>query len=230
MKRGFILGKFMPPHAGHVTLIQSARALVDELSVLVCSQPADPIAGELRFGWMQELFPDCRILWHSEQAPQQPSETPDFWPRWKAIVAFHHPEPIDYLFAGETYGAELAKEVGGQFIPLGGRVLNADGHAIGGLSASAIREAPWCYWDYLPRPVRSHYALTVCLHGIESVGKSTLAELLARHYQTTLVIEYGRSHCETHGTSCSVDDLLLIGRAQQAMICGSFECWVQPTA
>ena len=26
MKRGFILGKFLPPHAGHVTLIESALA------------------------------------------------------------------------------------------------------------------------------------------------------------------------------------------------------------
>jgi len=48
VKRGFILGKFMPPHAGHVTLIQSARALVDELTILLCSLPDDPILGETR--------------------------------------------------------------------------------------------------------------------------------------------------------------------------------------
>ena len=218
MRRGFILGKFMPPHAGHVTLIEAARALVDELTILICSQTDDPISGELRVGWMRELFPDCRILWHSDPAPQQPSQAPDFWRRWKEIVAFHHPEPIDLLFAGEAYGAELAKQVGGLFVPLGGRILNADGHAIGGLSGSAIRAEPWRYWDYLPHPVRNHFAVTICLHGIESVGKSTLAERLAGHYQTTLVPEYGRSHCEVHGTDCSEDDLLLIGKAQQAMI------------
>jgi HTH-type transcriptional regulator, transcriptional repressor of NAD biosynthesis genes len=67
-------------------------------------------------------------------------------------------------------------------------------------------------------PVRNHYALTVCLHGIESVGKSSLAERLADFYGTTFVPEYGRSHCETHGTDCREDDLMLIGQAQQAMI------------
>jgi NadR type nicotinamide-nucleotide adenylyltransferase len=66
--------------------------------------------------------------------------------------------------------------------------------------------------------VRNHYAVTICLHGIESVGKSSLAQQLADHYRTTFVPEYGRSHCETHGTDCREEDLMLIGEAQQAMI------------
>jgi NadR type nicotinamide-nucleotide adenylyltransferase len=149
---------------------------------------------------------------------QQPGDDPDSWKIWTRIVAKHHPEPIDYLFAGESYGAELAARIGATFVPLGGRVLNADRDGIGGLSAAAIRASPWSHWDYLPGPVRDHYALTVCLHGIESVGKSTLAERLSKHYRTTFVPEYGRSHCEAHGTDCREDDLMLIGEAQQAMI------------
>jgi NadR type nicotinamide-nucleotide adenylyltransferase len=218
MKRGFVLGKFMPPHAGHVTLIASAQALVDELTILVCSLPEDPIPGETRLEWMRTLFPGCRVLLHSLTVAQQPGDDPDFWKIWSRLVAKYHPEPIDYLFAGESYGAELAGHIGATFVPLGGRVLNADRSGIGGLSASAIRAAPWGHWDYLPGPVRDYYALTVCLHGIESVGKSTLAERLADHYRTTFVPEYGRSHCEAHGTDCREDDLMLIGEAQQAMI------------
>ncbi|NUS99735.1 MAG: AAA family ATPase [Sphingomonas sp.] len=218
MKRGFLLGKFMPPHAGHVTLVQSARALVDELTILLCSLPDDPIAGEQRLEWMRWLFPDCRIEWHSKSVPQSPSDDPGFWETWTGIVARAHPEPIDYVFAGESYGRELAQHVGGTFVPLGGRILNADQGGIGGLSGDKVRADPWRYWPYLPHPVRNHFALTVCLHGIESVGKSTLAERLAEHYGTTFVPEYGRSHCETHGTDCREDDLMLIGEAQQAMI------------
>lgn len=218
MKRGFVLGKFMPPHAGHVTLIQAARALVDELTVLLCSLPDDPIPGEMRLEWMRGLFPDCRLLSHSQAIPQHPEGNSDFWETWKHIVERYHPEPIDYVFAGEAYGAELADHIGGTFVPLGGRVLNADQEGVGGLSGVAIRADPWSFWDYLPGPVRSHYGLTVCLHGIESVGKSTLAQRLAEHYRTILVPEYGRSHCEAHGTDCREDDLMLIGEAQQAMI------------
>jgi HTH-type transcriptional regulator, transcriptional repressor of NAD biosynthesis genes len=218
MKRGFILGKFMPPHAGHITLIQSAKALVDELTILLCSLPDDPIAGETRLEWLRELFPDCRIRWQSKPVPQQPIDNPEFWGIWERIVAKHHPERIDYVFAGEAYGVELARHVGGTFVPLGARILNADPKGIGGLKASDIRADPWSYWEFLPHAVRSHYSVTICLHGIESVGKSTLSERLADHYSTTVVPEYGRSHCETHGTDCREPDLMLIGEAQQAMI------------
>ena len=125
-------------------------------------------------------------------------------------MAKAHPEPINYLFCGEHYGAELACQVGGLFVPLGGRILGADGDGLGGLSGRAIRDDPWGHWRYLPAPVRNEYALTVCLHGVESVGKSMLAERLAAHYGTLLVPEYGRAHCELYGTDCREKDLLLI--------------------
>ncbi len=216
--RGFLLGKFMPPHAGHVALVEAARSLVDELTILVCWLPDDDIAGAQRLDWMKRLFPACRVIGHGAPVPQEPGDNPHFWPIWRSIVAKAHPEPIDYLFAGESYGAELACQVGGLFVPLGGRVLGADGEGLGGLSGRSVREAPWHHWRYLPAPVRDSYALTVCLHGVESVGKSMLAERLAAHYGTLLVPEYGRAHCEQYGTDCREQDLLLIGRAQQAMI------------
>jgi len=218
MKRGFLLGKFMPPHAGHMALIVAARKLVDELTILVGSLPDDPIDGALRVEWMRTLFPDCRIEWHNSPAPQDPSESPHFWAIWRQIVAKAHPEPIDYLFAGESYGEELAHQVGGLFVPLGARVLGADQSGLGGLSSTAVRADPWKHWQFLPPPVRDHYALTICIHGVESVGKSMLAERLAAHYSTVVVPEYGRVHCEVYGTDCREMDLLLIGQAQQAMI------------
>lgn len=51
MLRGLVLGKFMPYHAGHAHLIRTARASVDELTVLVCSIAREPIDGVLRHHW-----------------------------------------------------------------------------------------------------------------------------------------------------------------------------------
>ena len=218
MKRGFLLGKFMPPHAGHVALVNAARALVDELTILVCWLPDDPVSGEMRLAWMKQLFPTCRVIGQADPAPQDPTESADFWAVWKPIVAAVHPKKIDYLFAGEANGAELAKHVGGKFVPLGARILGADQAGLGGLSGSAVRADPFAHWSYLPPPVRDHYALTICLHGVESVGKSTLAERLAAHYDTIVVPEYGRAHCELYGTDCRDTDLRLMGLAQQASI------------
>jgi NadR type nicotinamide-nucleotide adenylyltransferase len=218
MTRGFLLGKFMPPHAGHQLLVETARRMVDELTILVCWLPDDPVPGPLRLAWMRELFPACRVIGHDAVVPQAPEDHPDFWPIWRGIVTTAHPEPIDLLFAGEGYGLRLAAEVGGRFVPVGARVMGQDEGGLGGVSASAIRVDPWAHWRWLPPPVRGHYARTICLHGVESTGKSVMAERLARHFGTIWVPEYGRAHCEAHGVDLAEGDLLLIGRAQQAMI------------
>ena len=216
-KHGFLLGKFMPPHAGHLSIIQTAQALVDELTILVCWLPNDPIPGELRLAWMRSLCPGCRVVGFDKVVPQLPEESPEFWSIWRSIVAEMHPEPIDMVFAGESYGARLAREVGGFFVPLGNRVLGAGSDRMGQISSSAIRANPVPHWPLLPPPVQAHYRKRLCLHGSESTGKSTLAALLAAQFDTIWTGEYGRSHCEVHSTELTLADLSLIANAQQAM-------------
>ena len=214
MTRGFVLGKFMPPHEGHVLLCDTARRLVDQLTILVCWLPDDPVPGPLRLAWMRELFPDCRVIGHDAIVPQQPADHPDFWPIWRDIVKAAHPEPIDRVFAGEAYGARLVEEVGAAFVLVGPRV-HPD------LSGSAVRADPWGHWRHLPAPVRPHYARTICLHGPESTGKSVLAEKLARHFGTIWTPEYGRVHCELFGFDLDAAGLVTIAEVQQAMIAAS---------
>ena len=208
----------MPPHAGHLFLCESAAVMVDRLTVLVCWLPGDPIPGEQRLAWMRELLPGATVIGHGAPVPQHPDDSDDFWPVWRAIVAKAHPEPIDLLFAGEDYGAELARQVGGNFVPLGARALATDLDGLGGVSATAIRADPFGQWRWLPPPVRAHYAHRIVLHGVESTGKSVLAERLAAHFGTVWVPEYGRTHAETHGLEMDEADLLLIGESQTATI------------
>lgn len=58
---------------------------------------------------------------------------------------------------------------------------------------------------------------TICLHGPESTGKSTLIERLAAHFDTIFVPEYGRTFAETHGTDFSMADLVEIARTHDQM-------------
>lgn len=58
--------------------------------------------------------------------------------------------------------------------------------------------------------------LTVCLHGAESTGKSTLATALHHRFGWSVVAEYGREWAETHGTDFTMDALLAIARGQDA--------------
>ena len=216
MTRGFVLGKFMPPHAGHVSLCDAAMRLVDRLTILVCWLPDDPVPGSLRLGWMRELFPAANVVGHGDVVPQAPDEHPAFWPIWRGIVRRAHPEPIDLVFAGEAYGLQLAAEVGARFVPLGGRLPSGPERVP--LSGSAVRARPWDHWAMLPPPVRAYYARTTCLHGPESVGKTTLAKRLADRFETIVAAEYGRTHCEIHGLELGEQDLLAIGRAQTATV------------
>lgn len=217
MTRGFVLGKFMPPHVGHDYLCETAARMVDDLTILVCWLPDDSIPGPARLRWMRELFPRARVLGHGAVVPQTPEEHPDFWAIWREVVRAAHPEPIDYLFAGEEYGLRLAHELGATFVPVGARFDPGAAPTHDPVSASAIRADPWGHWDWIAPPARAWFARTVVLHGPESVGKTTLARRLAERFGTVWVPEYGRSHCEAHGLDLTMDDLLLIGRAQAAM-------------
>jgi NadR type nicotinamide-nucleotide adenylyltransferase len=58
---------------------------------------------------------------------------------------------------------------------------------------------------------------TICLHGPESVGKSTMATLLASHFDCEIVPEYGRAYCEEHGTDTDMHDLVVIAQRHSAM-------------
>jgi NadR type nicotinamide-nucleotide adenylyltransferase len=167
---------------------------------------------------MRTLFPAARIVGHCEPVPQHPGKSQDFWLIWEQIVAEAHPEPIDLLFAGESYGAELARHIGGRFVPLGGRFLDEDRDGTGGVSGIAVRADPAANWHWLPPVVRRDLVRTVSLHGVESTGKSSLAARLAQELGTIWVPEYGRSHCMVHGTDCTRWDLETIAAAQQAMI------------
>ncbi len=210
MTRGFLLGKFMPPHNGHVFLCDFARAYADEVTILVCSLDGDPIPGDLRFDWMREMFPDCRVVHLSDEVPQEPSDSADFWAIWRGIVQRAHPEPIDCVFASEPYGERLAAEAGARFVP-----VDIPRSAVP-VSGTAIRDDPFGNWQFIPPAVRPYFVRKVCVFGPESTGKTTLARDLADRFRTALAPEYGRIYTERFGVECESQDLLRIARGQIA--------------
>lgn len=57
---------------------------------------------------------------------------------------------------------------------------------------------------------------TICLHGPESTGKSTMAPRLAQHFDSICVAEFGRTYCERFGTDLAMADLVQIAIGQDA--------------
>ena len=208
---GVVLGKFMPPHLGHKLLIDFARGYVDDLTVMVGSLPDEPIPGHLRYAWMRQLFPDARVIHLTDPNPQHPHEHPDFWDIWRESMLARLPRRPDYLFASEEYGWRLAQELGAQYIPVD------QARAVVPISATALRQAPWRHWRYLPDVVRPYFVGRVCVFGPESTGKSTLTAALAQRYQTVYAPEYARAHLEPRQGQLAYEDMGQIARGHAAL-------------
>lgn len=209
---GFVLGKFMPPHLGHMYLCDFASRLCDQLTILVCSLEREPIPGALRHEWMRSLYPNARVLHYDQDVPQEPSEHPRFWEIWRELIREMHPEPIDRVFASEPYGERLATELGARFWPADlDRVCRP-------VSGTAIRNDPIAHWSMIAPPAQPYFTRTIVMHGPESTGKSVLGQELAECLGGTYVPEFGRSWCELYGTDCSADDLRAIAAGQTAAV------------
>jgi NadR type nicotinamide-nucleotide adenylyltransferase len=206
---GLIFGKFLPPHRGHVFLIEHALSRVERLTVAVCSLSREPIPGELRFRWMQELAPGARVVHVTDDNPQHPHEHARFWEIWRDTLLHAAGRP-DVLFTSETYGDDMARWLGARHA-----LVDRERNHVP-VSASAIRANPLGFWAFISEPVRPYYVRRVVLTGSESTGKTMLAAELAAHYATVSVGEYGRAYMNQKRAPFEASDVEPIARGQIA--------------
>jgi HTH-type transcriptional repressor of NAD biosynthesis genes len=86
------------------------------------------------------------------------------------------------LVSGEPSARRFAELAGLQF-----ELVSRD---VVPVSGTAVRRAPWKWWDDIAPNLRPHFTSSVALVGPEGAGKSTLASELGRHFQTAVAHEY----------------------------------------
>jgi len=210
MKRGLVLGKFMPFHKGHVALIDFALNRCDELIVLVSASYDEPISAKQRLAWIEEAYKNngkviSRLLIYDEAVLPNTSESSEGVSKLWANYLKEQLPTIDIIFASEAYGAYM-----GRFLNCE-HVIFDEPRKIVPVSATQIRNDPFTFWDFLPDVVKPYYTLKICVYGTESTGKTTLTQRLAEHFNTMAVPEMAREILE-HTNECTEHHLLQIAQ------------------
>lgn len=207
-RHGLVIGKFYPPHSGHLYLATSAARLCRQVTVVVMAADRESIPLWHRVAWLREALADWPQVAVAGVVDNLPVDyhSDRVWSEQVALMRAgvaladaelgRTPCRVDAVFTSEPYGAELARRFEAADVRLDG-----DRHLYP-ISGTAVRADPARHWEWLPAATRAGLALRVVLIGAESTGKSTLARALADHFRqrggawaaTRAVAEYGREY------------------------------------
>jgi HTH-type transcriptional regulator, transcriptional repressor of NAD biosynthesis genes len=215
MSVGFIGGKFLPLHMGHVNAITKAACTVDELFVILthserrdrslCEISHFPyIPAQMRLRWLSQLTLDMenvKVLSIEDHAESDESYD---WEEGGRAIKKAIGKKIEVVFSSELAYTPIFQQL---YLDAEHVILDGS-RSLVPISATEIREkGPYIHWDFLPDIVKPYFVKKVVVVGTESCGKSTLTRCLAKIYNTTYVEEYGRLVCEELG---GCDGILVI--------------------
>jgi HTH-type transcriptional repressor of NAD biosynthesis genes len=193
VRKGFCIGKFLPPHAGHALLIDTAVAQCDHVTVAVCDKPGQPIPAALRARWLRTEHRDVEVIVVEDVIPDDDS------PGWATYTKSFLGYTPDVVFTSENYGHAFAAALGCEHV-----VVDRDRLRIP-ISGSLIRADPLEYLGWVAPDVRAYLVRRVCLIGPESTGKTTLSKNVAAHFAAPFVAEYGRAYTSWKAKTATPD-------------------------
>lgn len=184
---GLILGKFLPPHAGHLYLVHRALQDCEKVYLLLCSQTTEPIPGIYRHRWLRLIYQNECLTGHlilrhiTEEISDAHRDNPDAPRIWAQKVREHVSGKIDRVYTSEAYGTQFADA-------LSATLVSVDpGRDQVPVSATDIREHPLHYWSYIPVFIRPYFIHRIW-HQLPTQDKKLI---------TTLVPIQSRVHAES---------------------------------
>ncbi len=201
-RHALVVGKFYPPHLGHLYLIERAAHQCAAVTVLVMAARSETLPLVDRLAWLCAGVAGQPAVAVSGVRCDVPVDFDDLvvWDAQIAVMraALERDQrpPVDAIFSSEPYGQELAARFGAEHVAVDpGRVTVP-------VSGAQLRADLVGCWDYLIAPARAGLAARVVVVGAESTGTSTIAGLLAARYRsrggawsrTGCVSEAGRNY------------------------------------
>lgn len=208
MTKAFVFGKFLPFHKGHEAMINFALSKCDFLTVLICCSDKENISDTARSSWIHKTFENekkvgVRTFNYLESELPNTSETSkEVSEIWADIFKKQLPD-YSLLITSEEYGNFVAAFMNIQHIAFD------IPKKLFPVSATAVRNDVFANWKFLPDSVKPDFAIKVVILGTESTGKTTLTEKLARHFNSSLVLEAAREII-ANSNAFTFDDLQLV--------------------
>lgn len=191
MKTGLTLGKFAPLHKGHQLLIERAISQTDHLVVIVYDAPeTTDVPLPVRSEWIRRLYPLVEVI-EAWNGPSVVGNTPEIMKTQEDfLLGLLAGRKITHFFSSEFYGDHVSKALGAEDCRVD------DARAIVPISATEIRDNPYATRRFLAPEVYRDLIAKVVFLGAPSTGKTSLAEALAREFDSDWMPEYGRDYWE----------------------------------
>jgi len=216
MKKGLLLGKFMPFHKGHIALADFALVHTVSLDILVCANKNESISGNIRYNWIKDYYLHNNkvqvhlVEYNDALLPATSVSSKESAQKWAAWLKENF-SGTGLFISSECYGDYVAEYWGIDHLCFDNK------RQLVPVSATEIRQHPFKNWAYIPDIVRPYFVKKICIVGSESTGKSVLTERLAGYYHTVFVPEMARDIVNTTA-NCTADDLYTIAGAHAKAI------------
>jgi len=143
-------------------------------------------------------------------------------------------EPLNAVFTSENYGPGYAEEMSRYFanytgFPTVSHILVDLHREQIPISGTKLRRDIHNFKEFLSPVVYASFVERICFLGGESSGKSTLAENLAKEFNTKFVPEYGRTLSEEKNNILVYEDLLKIAKthiADEERLAAEADCYL----
>lgn len=193
MSLALTLGKFAPLHLGHQHLIETALNEVDHLIVIIYeSTEVTTVPLPKRANWIRKLYPTVEVI-EAWDGPSAIGDTPEIKKLQEDyVLKILGKRKITHFYSSEFYGEHMSKALGAV-----NRVVDEKRKTIP-VSGSAIRSDTFAYRQFISPIVYKDLITNIVFLGAPSTGKTTIAETMAKAFNTEWMPEYGREYWEKY--------------------------------
>lgn len=152
MKKGLVIGKFMPLHNGHIHLIDYALQQCESLIIAIVVKPSDSIPVEIRLEWLEwlkETRSNIEVRIVDEALPHTETLQEDAAKIWIDFFKKHFAD-INVIISSEHYGDMLAEAMLIEHVYYDVERVNTN------ISGQEIRKCPAKNLEFVPEIVRDY--------------------------------------------------------------------------